>query len=102
MCKNKIELYRAAKEYKRLMKQKAEIEAKLSELRDDIIPYVLEHGDPVPKSKYGSAMIYTRGQKVSYIECFRTDLDKAKLQAFLGPSYDMYTKTTEYGQLRVS
>ena len=102
MCKNKIELYRAAKEYKQLADQKAEIEARMSKLKDDIIPYVQEHGEPMPTSISGSVVMYTRHFKVSCIECARTDPDKDKLKAFLGPSYSMYTKITEYTQLRIS
>lgn len=102
MCKNKIELYRAAKEYKRLSEQKAEIEARLSELKDDIIPFVQEHGVPNPRSVSGSKVMRTRNFKVSCIECARTDPDKDKLKAFFGASYPQYTKITEYTQLRVS
>lgn len=102
MCKNRTELYRAAKEYKQLAEQKAEIEARMSKLKDDIIPYVQEYGDPIPKSISGSVVMHTRNYKVSCIECIRTDLNKDKLKEFLGPSYPLYTKITEYTQLRVS
>ena len=102
MCKNKLELYRAAKEYKRLTEQKAEIEARLSELKDDIIPYVQKHGISNPRSVSGSKIMHTRQFKVSCIECARTDPDKDKLKEFFGEEYSQYTKITEYTQLRVS
>jgi hypothetical protein len=102
MCKNKTELYKITKEYKALLKQKAEIEARLNELKEDIVPYVVEHGVPNAKSSNSCLTCYSRGMKISYIACTRSDPDRDKLKAFLGDSYNMYLKYTDYHTLKVS
>lgn len=102
MCKNKTELYKATKEYKDLLKQKALIEARLKELKSELEPYVMEHGTPVPNSVNGALMCYSRNYKITYIPCLRVDPDRDKLQKFLGDSYSLYTKNVEYTQLKVS
>lgn len=100
MCKNKTELYKISKEYKALLKQKAEIEARLAELKEDIVPYVVEHG--VPNAKNTGVTCYSRDIKISYIACTRSDPDRDKLKAFLGDSYSMYLNYTDYHTLKVS
>ena len=100
MCKNKTELYKISKEYKALLKQKAEIEARLAELKEDIVPYVVEHG--TPNAKNTGVICYSRDIKISYIACTRSDPDRDKLKAFLGDSYDMYLNYTDYTILKVS
>lgn len=100
MCKNKTELYEMSKEYKALLKQKAEIEARLKELKAELEPYVMEHG--VPVSSNGTRVCYSRNYKITWIPCLRIDPDRDKLQKFLGDSYSLYTKSIEYTQIRVS
>lgn len=102
MCKNKTELYKAVSEYKKLLRQKAELEQRITELKEDIIPYIEKNGVPNPKSKNKCLVCYSRDYKVSYILCTRVDPDRDKLKAFLGDSYDAYTKSTTYDSLRVS
>lgn len=98
MC-NKREFNSKVKKYRELKLAKEAIEAQMNDLKEDIVEYVIDHGESSTDST-----IYVRGDnfKVSYVTVIRENLDKNKLKAVLGDGYSMYVIPSSSHQLRVS
>lgn len=99
MCKTKKELDQLVEKLREAKIAKAQWEAEIAELQEDIIEYVLKNGvqDDTKKSK--PLVVIGTTYKLSYGDRTRTDVDKEKLKDLLGKSYDLYVITKNYKQL---
>lgn len=99
MCKTKKELDQQVNKLREAKIAKAQWEAEIATLQDDIIEYILKHGVQDDSKKSKPLVVVGDTYKLSYGDRTRTDMDKEKLKVLLGNSYDLYVITKSYKQL---
>lgn len=103
MCKSKKELNKLVKQYKELKLAKEQIETELSAVRDDIVAYMLVHGESDGGFEGNKTVTYIGpSYKLQYITVCKENIDRALLKQALGPVYSNYVSPSISHQLRVS
>lgn len=103
MCKNKTELNKLVKKYRRLKRDQELLDKSLSEVKEEIKAYVREHGE-LTNGNPGDPISF-RGvdYKLLLLTLTRDNIDTKLLKATLGDKeYSKYNRPTSYDCLRVS
>ena len=99
MCKTKKELDQLVDKLREAKIAKAQWEEEIAKLQEDIIDYILKNGTQDDTKKSKPLVVIGDTYKLSYGDRTRTDMDRDKLKALLGNSYDLYVITKKYKQL---
>lgn len=100
MCKNKAELNELVEKHRKLTAKKKKIEEELSEVKTEIIEYVVAKGEKGGKN--GTTLIvFGDGYKASVITINNPVFDSEKLKALLGDDLPNYQKQNTYPKLDI-
>lgn len=102
MCKTKAELDVKVEQLRKVKALQKKLTDRESDLKEDIIEYVLKHGIPDDSKTSKPIIVIGDGYVLTYGDRSKTAPDVAKLKEFLGNNYDQFIKVTSYKTLNVS
>lgn len=102
MCKTKAELDVKVAQLRKVKALQKKLDARESDLKDDIIEYVLKHGITDDSKQSKPMIVIGDGYVLSYGDRSKTAPDVDKLKEFLGANYNQFIKVTLYKTLNVS
>lgn len=102
MCKTKAELDVKVEQFRKVKALQKKLSDRESDLKEDIIEYVLKHGTPDDSKQSKPIIVIGDGYVLTYGDRSKTAPDIDKLKEFLGANYDQFVKVTPYKTLNVS
>lgn len=100
MCKNKAELDVLVAKKRKMSSLKKKLEAKISEIDNEIIAYAEAKGEVGGKDQQ-TYIVYGDGYKVSCILITQHPFDNDKLKAFLGDRVADFQKVSSYRRVDI-
>ena len=102
MCKTKAELDVKVEQFRKVKALQKKLSDRESDLKEDIIEYVLKHGTPDDSKQSKPIIVIGDGYVLTYGDRSKTAPDIDKLKEFLGANYDQFVKVTPYKTMNVS
>lgn len=103
MCKNKTELNQLVKKYRKLRREQEQLDALLSDVKEEIKDYVREHGELDDSVSTKPIIFCGVDYKLLLLTITKDNIDTKLLKSDLGADqYSKYNHPSMYESLRIS